>query len=404
MSIETNSSVGSTGSTGRTSSQSVVAKSATGGGCFLGDTLVYTENGYKKIKDIKAGDKVYSKDIETDVKELNTVTRVFKNESLYIVHITVNNEEICCTLEHPFWIVNRGWAAAKDIQAGDIIETYYGECAYVSEILIDELTESIEIYNIEVEEARTYYVSELNLLVHNSGCGVSEEGINSNPEKASYSSRNIKNNETKVNESITKKRNNPDSIYKSNSLENPKVAENGTSSVDDVVKASNDGSSSETSHENGKKVFGPYYDEAVKLFKENSDFFPNPDSCTIVQGEELAMMRKKYDSMAASGQLERGHHIKGLAFGGKNVQSNIVHTGESTIRRSKLTLEQQHQYYAQGYTSNPNYKIAKIVENPNGTIIVNGKKYSFGLNNSHTEATNFQNKVLRWQRNKGLRK
>ena len=191
MSIETNSSVGSTGSTGRTSSQSVVAKSATGGGCFLCDILVYTENGYKKIKDIKAGDKVYSKNIEADVKELNTVTRAFKNETLYIVHIKVNNEEICCTLEHPFWIVNRGWAAAKDIQAGDIIETYYGEDAYVSEILIDELTESIEIYNIEVEEASTYYVSELNLLVHN-GCSASEEGIHNNPESTSYSPENIK--------------------------------------------------------------------------------------------------------------------------------------------------------------------------------------------------------------------
>ncbi len=62
----------------------------------------------------------------------------------------------------------------------------------VSEILIDELTESIEIYNIEVEEARTYYVSELNLLVHNSGCGVSEEGIHNNPESTSYSPENIK--------------------------------------------------------------------------------------------------------------------------------------------------------------------------------------------------------------------
>ena len=54
------------------------------------------------------------------------------------------------------------------------------------------MTESIEIYNIEVEEARTYYVSELNLLVHNSGCGVSEEGIHNNPESTSYSPENIK--------------------------------------------------------------------------------------------------------------------------------------------------------------------------------------------------------------------
>ena len=154
----------------------------------------------------------------------------------------------------------------------------------------------------------------------------------------------------------------------------------------------------------GKAIFGPYYDKAVKLYKEKPDFFPDPDTCEIIQGEELKLRRQQYDSMAASKKLKRGHHVKGLAFGGENVQSNIVHTGESTIKRSKLTEEQQRQYYEQGYTKNPNYKIAKIVEDPEGTIYVRGKRYSFGLNESHKEATNFQNEVLKWQREVGLRK
>ncbi|MBQ3421558.1 MAG: hypothetical protein IJH34_07790, partial [Romboutsia sp.] len=188
ISIETNSHVGSPGGAGKPAAQRIASNSSRGGGCFLGDTLVYTENGYKQIKDIHSGEKVYSKDIETDTKDLYTVTRVFNNNSKYIVHIKVNNEEIRCTLEHPFWLAKKGWVPAKDIQAGDEIETYNGQSVCVSEIIIDRLTEIIDIYNIEVEEASTYYVSELNLLVHNGGCGVSEEGIHSNPEKASYSS------------------------------------------------------------------------------------------------------------------------------------------------------------------------------------------------------------------------
>ena len=153
----------------------------------------------------------------------------------------------------------------------------------------------------------------------------------------------------------------------------------------------------------GKEIFGPYYEEAVRLFQQNPDFFPDPDKCTIVQGAELERMREQYDSMAVAGDLERGHHRQGLAFGGDNIKENIVHTGESTVRRGELTLEQQRQYYEQGYTSNPNYKIAKIVEDPNGTVNVRGRTYSFGLNDSHTSATNFQNKVIRWQRKVGLR-
>ena len=107
--------------------------------------------------------------------------------------------------------------------------------------------------------------------------------------------------------------------------------------------------------------------------------------------------------MVARGQLDRGHHRQGLAFGGKNERSNIQHTGESTIRRSELPKELQKEYYEKGYTSNPNYKQAKIVEDPNGNISKNGKTYSLGLNRKHTEATNFQNKVIRWQEKVGLR-
>ena len=108
--------------------------------------------------------------------------------------------------------------------------------------------------------------------------------------------------------------------------------------------------------------------------------------------------------MTAKGELEKGHHVQGLAMGGENESENITHTGESTIKRSQLTKEQQDRYYNEGHTKKKNYKIAKIKEDPNGDIIVNGKNYSFGLNDLHTLATNFQNKVFKWQRKVGLRK
>jgi len=151
-------------------------------------------------------------------------------------------------------------------------------------------------------------------------------------------------------------------------------------------------------------VYGPYYEKAVELYKSYPDFFPNPDTSKICQGKELKKKRRQYKRMTAAGKIKRGHHRQGLAFGGDNIESNIVHTGESTIKRSKLTPEQQQQYIDEGHTTNSNYQIAKIVEDPNGTICVNGKKYKFGLNELHTKVTNFQNEVIRWQRKVGLRK
>ncbi len=165
-----------------------------------------------------------------------------------------------------------------------------------------------------------------------------------------------------------------------------------------------DENSNETQDLIDKEVYGPFYERAVELHKQSPDYYPDPDKSRIVQGRELKNKRKEYDSKTVKGELEKGHHVQELAMGGENERENIIHTGESTISRSKLTKEQQERYYNEGYTKKKNYKIAKIKEDPNGDIIVNGKNYSFGLNNLHTEATKFQNKVFRWQREVGLRK
>lgn len=101
--VESESSIASTsGKTaggGKSASQRIAANSSRGGGCFLGDTLVYTENGYKKIKDIKAGDIIeeYQKygfhnmkieqSVLNEIKEgqvPNRYLRVFLEETKYL--------------------------------------------------------------------------------------------------------------------------------------------------------------------------------------------------------------------------------------------------------------------------------------------------------------------------------
>lgn len=144
----------------------------------------------------------------------------------------------------------------------------------------------------------------------------------------------------------------------------------------------------------GKDVYGPHYEEAKSLHEQYPDFFGDPDNHTIVQGKELANMRKEYDDYVSQGRLERGHHRDGLAFGGKNVPENIVFTGETTIQRSKLDGVDLDFYKQYG---KPNAKVLKLHQQSPGGIIV------FGNNDRHTMATNFQNKVLRWQREVGLR-
>ena len=53
-------------------------------------------------------------------------------------------------------------------------------------------------------------------------------------------------------------------------------------------------------------------------------------------------------------------------------------------------------FYSENGYGKANAKILKIHMNEKGIIV-------FGNNPKHTQATNFQNKVLRWQRGNGLR-
>ncbi|UBR32483.1 WXG100 family type VII secretion target [Bacillus cereus] len=155
-----------------------------------------------------------------------------------------------------------------------------------------------------------------------------------------------------------------------------------------VVKGTGNNSSS-------KDVYGPYYDEAKKLHETNPDWYPNPDESTIVKGKELKEARADYQALVRRGELEKGHHVQGLSFGGENVSSNIKNTGESTIRREQIDDLNLDFYHEMGY-GKENAKVLKIHENENGIIV-------FGNNPQHTEVTVFQNKVLKWQRENGKR-
>ncbi|MGA8943732.1 MAG: HNH/endonuclease VII fold putative polymorphic toxin, partial [Thermoactinomyces sp.] len=77
-------------------------------------------------------------------------------------------EVIETTAEHPFWVAEKGWVQAKDLQPGDQLETDQGQHVKVTQIAKQE--KQTTVYNFEVKDYHTYYVSGLHLLVHNM-CG-----------------------------------------------------------------------------------------------------------------------------------------------------------------------------------------------------------------------------------------
>ena len=84
-----------------------------------------------------------------------------------LVHITAENQEIVCTNEHPFYVPQKGWAAACELRAGDILVTVNGEYVVVEKVQHEILEAPVKVYNFEVADFHTYFVSAIIVLVHN---------------------------------------------------------------------------------------------------------------------------------------------------------------------------------------------------------------------------------------------
>ena len=73
-------------------------------------------------------------------------------------------------IHHHFYVIDRGWVAAGDLVEGDEIYLLDGATAVITGSELEQLSETIKVYNFEVEDFHTYFVGENGIFVHN-GCG-----------------------------------------------------------------------------------------------------------------------------------------------------------------------------------------------------------------------------------------
>jgi RHS repeat-associated protein len=134
--------------------------------CFVAGTEIQTLDGTKNIEDIHVGDWVLSDDPNTvgDI-EYKQVLDTFVKQATNLVDIYIDGEKITTTEEHPFWVPDVGWVAAKDLHAGTLLQTKYESWLDVDRVV--KHSDTATVYNFEVEGFHTYFVSDLGLLVHN---------------------------------------------------------------------------------------------------------------------------------------------------------------------------------------------------------------------------------------------
>ena len=138
--------------------------------CFTAGTKVLGENGYVNIEDIKVGDLVWSVSEKTGEKELKPVSNTIINETTEIYKIKVGNVTIEATPRHRFYVMDKGWVRAYDLEEGDyLVSGDNKERQEITEIVHKTNLNNTKVYNLEVEDNHNYLISSDEILVHNGG-------------------------------------------------------------------------------------------------------------------------------------------------------------------------------------------------------------------------------------------
>lgn len=132
--------------------------------CFTRGTLIIGQYGSKRIEEYRsyadvgeACDWVVSRNENNDDCPL-VLRRVLQSFERYshILDVCIHSRIIGTTAEHPFFVQNKGWTTAQELQAGDEVRLMSPGWAKVEEVW--ETGRYEVVYNLEVEEDHTYFV------------------------------------------------------------------------------------------------------------------------------------------------------------------------------------------------------------------------------------------------------
>ncbi|MBZ0316362.1 MAG: hypothetical protein K8L91_08085, partial [Anaerolineae bacterium] len=131
---------------------------------FSEDTPVATEDGQTLIGDLELGDKVLAYNEETGELEYQEVTAVWEHYDDVLL-LTIDDETLETTTDHPFYTDQGEWVAAGDLEVGMHVRKSDGTYGEVEAIEQTETTQPM--FNLTVDEVHTYFVGDEQWLVHN---------------------------------------------------------------------------------------------------------------------------------------------------------------------------------------------------------------------------------------------
>ena len=137
--------------------------------CFVKGTKVKTENGFKNIEDIKIGDKVYSYNLNNNSLELKKVLNTIKSNTIDTYKATIGGKTVEMSPKHQLYIIDKGWVRAYNLNVNDKLLDVNGKQITISKIEYKKYDSPIDTYNLTIEGNNNYFVTDIQVLVHNKG-------------------------------------------------------------------------------------------------------------------------------------------------------------------------------------------------------------------------------------------
>ena len=137
--------------------------------CFVaGTSIAVSHNVYMAIETICVGDYVLSYNEKDNTVSHQKVIDTFSKKVYQTVGLTINDEYIETTYNHPFYSpIYNCWVEAGTLRVGDYVVDSNGNFLIVQDTKINNYANGVTVYNFTVENNHTYYVGNNETLVHN---------------------------------------------------------------------------------------------------------------------------------------------------------------------------------------------------------------------------------------------
>ncbi|MFK7824436.1 MAG: RICIN domain-containing protein [Oligoflexales bacterium] len=136
--------------------------------CFTENTLVASQSGAKAIQDVKAGDYVWSCDFSNGFEDckFRKVTKTFVRKVSEVWNLHTQDGKVKVTPNHPLYVFGLGYISLEEIYNDLHLKGYNFKLRTLSGagselIHLSKDRGAFWVYNIEVEDAHSYFVSQV---------------------------------------------------------------------------------------------------------------------------------------------------------------------------------------------------------------------------------------------------